>query len=58
MTALYQSWYSVMVRFASRLTGNVEIAEEIVQEYVWDHRLARVRDSSGHLDRLSKGNSC
>lgn len=36
VTALYQSWYSAMVRFASRLTGNVEIAEEIVQESFLD----------------------
>ncbi len=43
VTELYQSWYSTMVRFASRLTGNVEIAEEIVQESFLDLYLSLQR---------------
>ena len=32
VTELYEGWYSAMVRFAARSVGNVELAEEIVQE--------------------------
>ncbi|MBL8178161.1 MAG: RNA polymerase sigma factor [Bryobacterales bacterium] len=32
VNALFDSWYDAMVRYAARLTGSVEEAEEIVQE--------------------------
>ena len=32
VNALFDSWYEAMVRYAARLTGSVDEAEEIVQE--------------------------
>jgi RNA polymerase sigma factor (sigma-70 family) len=32
VTELYEGWYSAMVRFASRSFGNLELAEEVVQD--------------------------
>lgn len=32
VVALYDSWYDAMVRYASRLTGSADRAEEVVQE--------------------------
>jgi RNA polymerase sigma-70 factor (ECF subfamily) len=32
MTLLFESWYSSVVRYACRVTGNFELAEDVVQE--------------------------
>lgn len=32
VTELYEGWYAAMVRFATRSFGNLELAEEVVQE--------------------------
>jgi RNA polymerase sigma factor (sigma-70 family) len=32
VSSLYESWYSFLVRYASRLTGSVDSAEDVAQE--------------------------
>jgi RNA polymerase sigma-70 factor (ECF subfamily) len=32
VSSLYESWYAIVVRYASRLVGNVDIVEDVVQD--------------------------
>ncbi len=36
VSELYETWYSATLRFAARSLGNVELAEEVVQEAFFD----------------------
>lgn len=61
-TALFNELYSPLCRFCMKLTGDKEIAEDIVQEkfvYIWEHRqrLERINSLQSYLFTAVKNSS-